>query len=127
MTRDQCDQIGRFLKVFVNKFANKKGAQKIGDFSAKLKNINLCKNDLYIIVAQLFLKQLGDFFPYTSGHTSRNGISETTVKIDLTLLIIQCDQIGIFFKRLAGDKISYKSSPNIWLAAFGATLKNVPF
>ena len=64
----QCDQIGRFLKVFGDKFANKSGPKKIGDYWAILKRSSYVKNCSGFYLSN-FWKQLDNLLTPPSGHT----------------------------------------------------------
>ena len=64
---DQCDQIGRFLKVFGNEFAYKRSLKILLTFGLIWKwSIN--GKMLSIFLGHLW-KHLGNFFTSTSGHT----------------------------------------------------------
>ena len=68
--RDQCDQIGRYLKVLGDKISNKSSPndwQLFGQFE----NLSLVQILLVLLFGQL-LETFGVLFTPTSGHTDRD-------------------------------------------------------
>ena len=65
---NQCDQIGRFLKVLCNNFTCKSSPKTFVTFWALLKSIPFCKNCCGIYLGN-FWKHLGYIFTPISGHT----------------------------------------------------------
>ena len=67
-SRDQCDQIGRFMKVLGNKFAHKSSPKILSTFELYWKRISKCKNCCGIYLGN-FWKHLGYIFTPISGHS----------------------------------------------------------
>ena len=72
---NQCDQIGKFLKLFVTKFRTKV-AQILGNFWAILKKHPVLFHTAEPTFKATFFKKIGLLFIVKSGHTERNRCSQ---------------------------------------------------
>ena len=78
----ECDQIGRILKVLVGKFAYKSSTKRLVTFGLFTnRSIYVCKRCFGYYLGN-FWKHLGNFFTPTPGHTACEAIRSRLWKLD---------------------------------------------